>query len=613
MRGGSVASRLGAMTSIAHDGGMPRWRTDDLYASLSDPKLEQDLDELRARIADLETLFDRLEVRKDGPSATPDTLKPVLDAMNALSTFSAPIGAYLNAFFTTDSRDALAQGRVAAFTTLTLPLGPLRSRLTAWLGGLSDAQLSELLSASDTARDHEHFLRRAIELARHQMSPPEEDLAARLRPSGAGGWVKLHGNVSSQLKGEFRGEGLPVTALRALASDADEDVRRDAFAAEIAAWKSSEVVFAAALNGVKGEEGLLARRRGFPDAVAPSLLTHGIDRETLDAMQGAVVRSFPDFRRYFAAKARALGKAKLDWWDILAPLGHSETEWTYGAGAEFVERQFRGYSEQLGDFAAEAFDGEWVDAGPREGKRSGAFCMRWTRGKSRILMNHAPSLDSVSTLAHELGHGYHNARLAGAEPLQRETPMTLAETASIFCETVVQNAALAEATGPERMYVLETSLMGHAQVVVDIHSRFLFERAVFERREGGDLNPQEFNDLMSWAQRETYGDALGTLHPYMWAVKPHYYSLGFYNYPYTFGLLFGLGLYAQYVAAREAGTEAGFQTRYDELLASTGREGPQALAARFGIDLRAPDFWEGSLNVIRQQIDAYVETVDRGA
>ncbi|OLV17115.1 Oligoendopeptidase F [Deinococcus marmoris] len=588
---------------------MPRWRTDDLYASLSDPRLEQDLEGLRAGIADLERLFDELDVRMDGPAATPETLGRVLDAMNALSNRSGPIGAYLNAFFTTDSRDTLAQSRMAALTTLTLPLGPLRSRLTAWLGGLSDAQFSELLAASGTARDHEHFLRRAAALARYQMSPPEEDLAARLRPSGAGGWSKLQGNISSVLKGEFRGESLPVTALRALASDADETVRRDAFEAEIAAWKSSEVVFAAALNGVKGEEGTLARRRGFADAVAPSLLAHGIDRQTLDAMQGAVVRSFPDFRRYFAAKARALGKQKLDWWDILAPVGHSETEWTYGAGAEFVERQFRGYSAGLGDFAAEAFDGDWVDAGPREGKRSGAFCMRWTRGKSRILMNHAPSLDSVSTLAHELGHGYHNARLAQAEPLQRETPMTLAETASIFCETVVQNAALADATGPERLYVLETSLMGHAQVVVDIHSRFLFERAVFERREKGDLNPQEFGELMTWAQRETYGDALGTLHPYMWAVKPHYYSLAFYNYPYTFGLLFGLGLYAQYVTAREAGMEAEFQTRYDELLASTGREGPLALAARFGIDLHAPDFWEGSLDVIRRQIDAYVEAV----
>ncbi|QBY10353.1 oligoendopeptidase F [Deinococcus metallilatus] len=467
--------------------------------------------------------------------------------------------------------------------------------------------MEALLAASGVARDHEHLIRRSVQRAKHQMTPEEEDLAARLRPSGAGGWAKLHGNVSSQLTGEYRGQKLPVTALRALATDPDESVRREAFEAELKVWQDAEVALAAALNGVKGEEGTLAARRGFPDAVAPSLLTHGIDRETLEAMQGAVERSLPDFRRYFAAKARALGKEKLDWWDLFAPLGRSETEWTYEAGTRFVEEQFRSYSDKLGDFAARAFRESWIDAGPRNGKRGGAFCMGWKGDQSRVLMNHNPSLDSVSTLAHELGHGYHNLLKAPRTPLQRETPMTLAETASIFCETIIQNAALEQATGEERLYVLETQLLGHAQVVVDIHSRFLFERAVFEKREGRDLTPQEFCDLMTWAQRETYGDALATTHPYMWAVKPHYYSLSFYNYPYTFGLLFGLGLYAQYQQAKAEGREADFQARYDDLLSATGLADARTLAARFGIDLHAPDFWEGSLDVIRGQIAAYVE------
>lgn len=587
---------------------LPRWRTDDLYAGLDDSNLELDLQTLTSDVASLEKLFDDLNIRQGGAPVTPDNLGRVLGALNALSEQGGVLRAYIAAFVSTDSRDALAQRRMSEFTTLTLPLGPLRSRLTAWLGSLDDAALDRLIKTSEVASGHAHLLRRAVELARHQMTPPEEDLAARLRPSGAGGWGKLHSNVSSQLKGTYRGESLPVTALRALASEPDESVRSDAFNAEMAAWQSTEVVLAACLNGVKGEEGTLAARRGFPDAVAPSLLLHGIDRQTLDAMQGAVVRSFPDFRRYFAAKARALGKPKLDWWDLFAPVGHSETEWTYPAGMEFVERQFRSYSGKLGNFGRDAFAQDWIDAGPREGKASGAFCMRWNGGNSRILMNHAPSLDSVSTLAHELGHGYHNAQLAAHAPLQRETPMTLAETASIFCETIIQNAALEQASGPERLYALETQLLGHAQVVVDIHSRFLFERAVYEKRAQRELNPQEFSDLMTWAQRETYGDALATLHPYMWAVKGHYYGgRPFYNYPYTFGLLFGLGLYAQYQQAKKDGTEADFQARYDDLLASTGREDTLSLAGRFGIDLHAPDFWEGSLNVIRAQIDAYEE------
>ncbi|GAA5532947.1 M3 family oligoendopeptidase [Deinococcus aluminii] len=581
---------------------LPRWRTDDLYAGLDDPRLTADLAALREEVAALEASFDEVGVRKGGSAATPETLARVLDGLNGLLGRLTSLRGFISSFVSTDSRNALAQQKMGELTTLTLPLGPLRSRLTAWLG---EQDVEALLAASGVARDHEHLIRRSVQRAKHQMTPEEEDLAARLRPSGAGGWAKLHGNVSSQLTGEYRGQRLPVTALRALATDPDESVRRDAFGAELKVWQDAEVALAAALNGVKGEEGTLAARRGFPDAVAPSLLTHGIDRETLEAMQGAVERSLPDFRRYFAAKARALGKEKLDWWDLFAPLGRSETEWTYEAGTRFVEEQFRGHSDRLGDYAARAFRESWIDAGPRDGKRGGAFCMGWQGDQSRVLMNHNPSLDSVSTLAHELGHGYHNLLKAPRTPLQRETPMTLAETASIFCETIIQNAALEQATGEERLYVLETQLLGHAQVVVDIHSRFLFERAVFEKREGRDLTPQEFCDLMTWAQRETYGDALATTHPYMWAVKPHYYSLSFYNYPYTFGLLFGLGLYAQYQQAKAEGREADFQARYDDLLSATGLADARTLAARFGIDLHAPDFWEGSLDVIRGQIAAY--------
>jgi oligoendopeptidase F len=238
--------------------------------------------------------------------------------------------------------------------------------------------------------------------------------------------------------------------------------------------------------------------------------------------------------------------------------------------------------------------------------------MGWTGDASRILMNYEPSLDSVSTLAHELGHAYHNLCLASANRtmLQQTLPMTLAETASIFCETIAVNAALEQATGEEKLYILETQLQGHAQVVVDIHSRFLFERGVFEGREKRDLSAEELKTLMLNAQKATYGDGLSDdLHPYMWAVKGHYYLPGrsFYNYPYTFGLLFGLGLYAIYRQDPD-----GFRARYDDLLSSTGMADAATLAARFGIDLRDVAFWQGSLSVIRSNIDEY-ERVAAGA
>jgi oligoendopeptidase F len=257
----------------------------------------------------------------------------------------------------------------------------------------------------------------------------------------------------------------------------------------------------------------------------------------------------------------------------------------------------------MGRFADRTFDECWTDFEPRPGKRDGAFCMGVRRDESRVLMNFKPSFGSVSTLAHELGHAYHNLCLAERTALQRYTPMTLAETASIFCETIVKQAALQEGTEEEQLPILEATLQGSCQVVVDITSRFLFEQHVFENRAARELSAKELCDAMVDAQRQTYGDGLDPqfLHPYMWAVKPHYYGgRSYYNFPYMFGLLFGLGLYAIYQEDPE-----GFKGRYDDLLSSTGLADAATLAQRFGIDIRTPEFWRGSLDQVRMDIDRF--------
>jgi oligoendopeptidase F len=222
-----------------------------------------------------------------------------------------------------------------------------------------------------------------------------------------------------------------------------------------------------------------------------------------------------------------------------------------------------------------------------------------------VFANYKPAYGGMRTLAHELGHAYHNLNLADRTMLGRSTPMTMAETASIFCETVIQQAALGQTSPGQQVAILEASLVSACQQVVDISSRFLFEQRVFDQRQTRDLTIDELSAIMLEAQRETYGDGLdeATLHPFMWAVKQHYYSAGlsFYNYPYMFGLLFGLGLYARYQE-----TPADFHAGYDDLLSSTGLADAATLAARFGIDIRTPDFWRSSLDIIRRDIDRFV-------
>ncbi len=584
---------------------LPRWDLSQIYPGLDSPEFERDFRALGDQIETLERSFDDDDIEQGAArELNPDAVRSferALAELNAALEALNTLRAYALGFVATDSRDERAQARLSELQRAGVRLSQLLTRWTGWVGTLD---LDALLARSQAAASHAFALRQAKTEAAHLMSPAEEALAAELDLSAGAAWAKLHGTFTSQLAVTLELEGerreLPMSALRNLAHEPERATRQAAYEAELAAWEAHAVPVAAAFNGVKGQTLTLAQRRGWDDPLDAALHHNHIDRETLSALQTAVEEAYPDFRRYLKAKARALGLERLAWYDLFAPLGRGRA-WGYDEAAQFIQEQFGTFSDAMRALAERAFSRNWIDAEPRAGKRDGAFCMSVRPGESRVLANYEPSYGSMSTLAHELGHAYHNLNLRERAPLQRQTPMTLAETASIFCETVVQGAALERADGAERLAILESSLQRDGQVVLDIASRFRFESAAFERRRARELSAGELNALMLEAQRATYGDGLDgeALHPYMWAVKPHYYSAerSFYNFPYTFGRLFGLGLYARY---REAPDD--FRARYDELLSSTGLDDAAALAGTFGIDIRQPDFWRASLDVIREDI-----------
>jgi oligoendopeptidase F len=590
---------------------LPRWEMTTVYPSLESAEFTAAFEQATREVQDLVPLFDAHGVRRRAEAAVaPEDVRAfeeVTNRLNALLWNLHTLRAFISSFVSTDAANDPAQARLSELQTAQVTLDQLRSRYTAWVGTL-DAE--GLLAASVVAREHEFLLRKSQVLARHQMPEGEESLAADLQPGGLAGWARLHGDMTALLTVTLilrgREQTLPMSALRDLAHDPDREVRRAGYEAELQAWESVSVPLAAALNGIKGWQQVLRRRRGFRDDVEPTVLANNIDRETLDAMHEAVIAAFPDFRRYLRAKARALGVERLAWYDINAPVGAASRTYPWTAAETFIRAQFGRYSERMSAFAERSFRARWIDAEPRPGKQGGAFCMSVRPGESRILLNYGGSFDGVGTLAHELGHAYHNLNLENRTYLQSGTPSTLAETASIFCETLAFEAALSGAEGAERLSLVEASLQRDLLTVVDIHSRFLFEKAVFERRARRALSPREFSELMLDAQRQTYGDGLDgeRLHPYMWAVKGHYYGPTFYNYPYTFGLLFGLGLYQRY---REDPDR--FRARYDDLLSSTGLADAATLACRFGIDVRRPEFWRSSLDVIRENIDTFERLV----
>ncbi len=585
---------------------LPHWDVSGLFPSPQSPAFEEALRAFLEALTEAEERFDALGVMaREQPlpadAETVRTAEEVLTRLNALQAEHHRLRAYLTAFTATDSRDEVAQAQVSRLQKEGVRLHQLETRLTAWLGS---ADVEYLITASPLCADHAFSLRKWAIAARHLMSPQEEALAALLHNTGGAAWRKLYGNFTSQITVEVPlPEGrrrLPMTAVRNLAHHPDREVRRLAYEAELAAWEANAVPIAAALNSIKGEQALLARKRGWASPLDLALFNNNIDRETLDAMMGAARESFPHFRRYLHIKARLLGLERLAWYDLFAPVGREGKPLSFEEARDFILKQFAAFSPRMAEMGRRAFAEHWIDAEPRVGKRGGAFCMWLHDEESRILANYQPSFRGMGTLAHELGHAYHNYVRAGLTYHQRLTPMTLAETASIFSETLVRRAALKQATPEEQKAILDASLQGATQVIVDITSRFLFEQRLFEAREARELTLAELKALMVEAQRETYGDGLDGehLHPWMWAAKVHYYGSIFYNFPYMFGILFARGLYARYEAEGEA-----FLAAYDDLLASTGRYGAAELAARFGIDLHSADFWRSALAGLIDEID----------
>jgi pepF/M3 family oligoendopeptidase len=588
----------------------PRWDLSPIFTSLDDRAFTAALERGYADVDRLAARYDELGIRAVEPrepsEADVAALDEIVASTNELQESLRPVTAYLHGLVTTDSRNERASALMVELQTRTAALGPLAKRLGAWLAALG---VEHFVARSEVAADHAFALEQAAIEADHQMAEGEETLAAELAPSGALAWQRLHGDVSSELLVDVvmpdgTTERVPMAFARGLATHPDAARRRAAYDGELAAWATVAVPLAAALNGAKGALAVLNRRRDYADDLEPALRYNRVDRRTLDAMNEAVVASLPEFRSYLRTKARLLGHDHgLPWWDLFAPsTGAGELGWSDATA--LVSAAFDGYSPSLAGLAQRAFDEQWVDAEIRDGKRGGAYCM-WVSGDiSRVLMNFDGSHDSVSTLAHELGHAYHNHALAERTPMQRSTPMALAETASIFCETLLFETALQETSDPTaRLSLLDTWLVGATQVVVDIHSRFLFEQELCRRRRRTALSVSELCDAMLEAQEASYGDGLDPdhRHAYMWAVKPHYFT-PFYNWPYTYGLLFGIGLFSRYREDPDA-----FRAGYDALLSSTGMADAATLAARFGIDVTDGAFWNSSLDVLKGHIEAHAE------
>ena len=505
--------------------------------------------------------------------------------------------------------DANCEPAMAAYARLLPVMNRLEeatSALSAKLGPVDN--LDVLIGQSDLLKAHAFLLRRLKENARHVIDPALEPTVLRMQMTGGSAWEQLRDQLDGTHMVDMTVDGeprvLPLSEVRGMAYSADAAVRKAAYEAELAAYPKLEIPMAACLNGIKGEALTLAELRHYDSVLDMALDGANMDRATLHALLQAMEESLPMFRRYFRLKAKLLGyDGGLKFYDLFAPVGKAKGDYTPEDAREILVRELGAFSPRMADMINRAFDERWIDMFPREGKGGGAFCSGvHPLGISYVLTNFDGNFGSVSTLAHELGHAYHNECMRDMPILMADYPMPLAETASIFNETLLAQKILEKADRDTRIALLEQQLSDAAQVIVDIMSRYLFESEVIARRADSTLGARELCEIMLEAQKQTYGDGLDPecLHPYMWACKSHYYStdVHFYNFPYAFGQLFAVGVYALY---EQKG--AAFLPDYEKLLRSAGSGMVRDVAASVGIDVADVNFWRGSLKVFADKLN----------
>ena len=580
------------------------WELDSIYRGFGDPEFEKDLAALQALVSESDGYMAKLS-----QTEPLEGLKNGIKMLETISELAGKLAGYAVLRQAADTKDPEAASRVGQVMGIISDTAASEAAFKAWAATLPD--LPGLAAGDEILREYTFLLSNIEKNSRYLLSGRGEEIMAKLQLSGSNAWSDLQQYLTSTVEVSYRGETLNLSAVRNLAYDPDPQVRKDAYDAELGCYDKIKDAVAFALNSIKLETISDCQLRGYASPLARTLEKDDMQPETLEAMLAAMEEYLPRFRKYLKAKGKALGHTGgLPWWDLFAPMGSSSARFTTQGARDYLVGLFEGFDPELSQMVATAFDNAWIDFYPRDGKSGGAFCAGVEcLGQSRILTNFSGMFTDVVTLAHELGHAFHNQCIRDHRPLNRDYSMPLAETASTFNECVVMAAAIENAGDKEeKLALIESQLQDATQIICDIYSRYLFEVAVFADRQTQFMDAGVLCEKMRQAQKKAYGDGLleSTLHPYMWLCKSHYYGATFYNFPYAFGGLFARGLYALYEKEGEA-----FVPKYKKLLHTTTVATAEDTAKVADIDLTDKEFWRSALQTIADQIDMFCQLTEQ--
>jgi len=443
-------------------------------------------------------------------------------------------------------------------------------------------------------------------LSQEKLSFKEEAFINDLMIDGYHGWSQVWSSFIGEMTFPFQGERLFFGQIENKMADSNRKKRKEAFASITSEFTKHESLFAQILNHLGGFRLEVYKKRGWTNFLQEPLEENRMESITLETMWKTIEANQAPLIEYLKCKAALLKLEKLSWVDLEAPLGSVSKQISYDEAAHFIIEQFEHFSPKMAAFAKTALEDGWIEAEDRRGKSPGGFCTALPLKKeSRIFMTYSNTMTNLFTLAHELGHAFHNLVIFPLPEMAQHPKMNVAETASTMAEMIVTQAAIKKETDPrERLYLLDDHLSRAVAYLMNIYARFLFETTFYEERKKGFVSQEKLCFLMEEAQKKAFRGALETYHPLFWAAKMHFYftDVPFYNFPYTFGYLFSLGIYTL------SQSEDNFEDKYWALLEDTGRMRVEDLAhSHLQMGLRKADFWQRGLDVITKDVKTFIQ------
>ncbi|BDZ31545.1 M3 family oligoendopeptidase [Lactiplantibacillus brownii] len=587
------------------------WDLDRIFpGGIESPALQTKLTTIKHQLRDTQTTLTNWRADADTPNF--DWFEQIVRDLQTIEAGLAQSEVFVVAIQSADASDTKAGAVLNHLYQLDNEHEKLMTQFKNLLVDLPQATFDKIITEPDLqplAFNLKEMRQQGLAL----LDSETEALINNLAIDGFQGWSDHYDTLVSQMQIKYTDQNGKTTLLSAgqaqnkLAAAMPNAQRADLMANWEQAWQQYAAPFADTLNHLAGFRLQNYQAHGTTNFLAKPLALNRMSQATLDMMTKVVGQNKDMLLHYLQRKAALMGKTQIDWQDLEAPLtlGTATNTQTYDEAAEFVIDHFQKFSPKMAALAKYAFDHRWIEAENRPNKRPGGYMDNLPETQeSRIFMTFTGSPNDTATLAHELGHAFHADVLKDLPLWRQDYAMNVAETASTFAELIVADANVKSATDAKtKLNLLDAKMQNPLAMFLDIQARYLFETRFYQARQQHVVTPTELSDLMLAAQKEAYGDALTTYHPMFWASKLHFYisDVPFYNFPYTFGYLFSLGIYAQ------AKHDDHFEDRYIALLRDTANMSTEDLARKhLGVDLTKPDFWQAGVALIKRDIDEFM-------